>query len=113
MIYLLVAIYIGLSVLGLTFIKLSSSEILQSITIPLINIKISIFSIIGYISYICSFLLYTIIIGKFEISKIVPIVGGIVNIIIAIVGALIFKEQINISTILGIILISVGVILVS
>lgn len=113
MVYLLVTVYIGLSVLGLTFIKLSSSQILQSITLPLVNIKISIFLIIGYISYICSFLLYTIIIGKFEISKIVPIVGGIVNIIIAIIGALIFNEQVSISTILGIILISIGVILVS
>lgn len=113
MIYLLVGVYIGLSVLGLTLIKLGASEVLRTITIPLINIKISIFLILGYMSYICSFLLYTIIISKFEISKIVPIVGGIVNIIIAIVGALIFKEQVNISTILGIILISIGVILIT
>ena len=66
---------------------------------------------LGFISYVGSFLIYTFyIIKKFDLSYIYPIITGITQVLVVIAGILLFKEKLNIYGIVGIILIILGVI---
>lgn len=109
--YLFVILYLLFSVSGLTFMKLGSlNETLPALVLPFINLKLNIISILGYGCYIISFLVYTIVITKFDLGLIIPLLSGIVNVLIFIVAILIFKESFTCYSIIGIMLISIGVV---
>lgn len=112
--YLYCLIYLVFSVLGLTFIKLGAIRTeLNAISIPIIGIKLNRITILGYICYVCSFLIYTIVVTKFNLGVIIPVLSGLINIIIFIVAVVIFHEQFNIYSIAGIVFISFGVVLMN
>ena len=68
-------------------------------------------AIIGFISYIVSFLIYTFyIIRKFDLSYIYPIIAGITQVLVIVAGVLIFKERLSIPGIIGIILVIIGIV---
>ena len=114
MIYVICAIYLCLSVSGLTFMKLGSLEgAKELLTIPIINMKISGLSLIGYTCYIFSFLLYTYIVTKFDLGIIVPLLAGIVNVLVMIVAVFVFKEKFNIYSCIGVCMIIVGIFLIN
>ena len=62
-----------------------------------------------------SFILWTIILSKsnVKLSILVPVVGAIVQILIIILGITIFKEKLNIIQIWGIILTTIGIMLIT
>lgn len=77
-------------------------------TIPTININITFISLIGYSCYVASFILYSIIISKNDISILVPFIGGIVNVMTVIAGIIIFGERITLNLLIGTLFIIVG-----
>lgn len=95
------------------FMKLGSNENLKYFLIPLIGLHITYISIIGYVCYIFSFLLYTIIISKFELGVIVPILSGLVNIGVLIIAFFVFNESFNNTKLVGVILVCLGIILIN
>lgn len=112
--YLLCIIYLLFSVSGLTFMKLGAINTrLPSIKIPIVGMQLNAVSILGYMCYICSFLLYTVIISKFNLGMIVPLLSGIVNILVFVVALIIFKESATLYSVIGMILISLGIILMN
>ena len=70
-------------------------------------------SLIGFISYILSFLLFTNIIVKFDLSYIMPISSGLVQVITLISGFVIFNEQIKVKGIIGAIIVILGIIIMN
>ena len=109
--YIYVAIYLFFSVAGLTFMKLGSiNTTLRALTIPFIDLKLNVISILGYGCYAISFLVYTIVITKFDLGLIIPVLSGIVNVLIFIVAISVFKESFTWYSIIGIILITFGVV---
>lgn len=110
--YLLCGIYLIFSVTGLTFMKIGSSEKIEVI-FSIMGLKFSIQSLIGYASYAVSFLLYTIIISKFDLSFIVPLLGGILNVVVLIIGVYLFKERATLLSILGTLLIIIGIVMIN
>ena len=60
-----------------------------------------------------SFLLYYTLLEKFEVSKISPILSGSRNVILLIIGIVIFGETCDIKKVIGIILMTMGITLVS
>lgn len=60
-----------------------------------------------------SFLLYYTLLEKFEVSKISPILSGSRNVILLIIGIVIFGETCDIRKVIGIILMTMGITLVS
>lgn len=110
--YLLCGIYLIFSVTGLTFMKIGSSEKIEVI-FSIMGLKFSIQSLIGYACYAVSFLLYTIIISKFDLSFIVPLLGGILNIVVLIIGVYLFKERATLLSILGTLLIIIGIVMMN
>lgn len=110
--YIICAIYILLSISGLTFIKLGSNENVK-ILFEILGLKFSIQTITGYCCYILSFLLYTIIIPKFNLSYINPILGGISNIMILVVAVWILNEKLTKFSLIGSAFIIIGVFLMN
>ena len=74
---------------------------------------LSIVSGIGFICYLCSFILFTRIVVMFDLSYIFPIVTGIVQILTLVASAIVFKEKMSVTSILGAAIIIVGIILLN
>ena len=76
-------------------------------------IRIGYVTTLGFLCYIVSFLLWQKLLVTYDLSRIVPITTGISQILIIIIGILIFKENVSISSWIGIILIISGVVVTS
>lgn len=109
-----ILIYALLSVGGLTLIKLGSSNPLS------IGINASGFSlgagwvtICGFVLYVVSFLIYTTLVTKNDLSYLTPVSSAVVYILTLVVSLVIFKEQMTSMQWIGWCLILVGVILMN
>lgn len=106
-----IIIYLIFTVGGLVLVKMGSDSINIAINNGIFNFSMGIKAIIGFISYILSFLIYTFyIIRKFDLSYIYPIIAGITQVLVVIAGVLIFKEHLSIPGIIGIVLIIIGIV---
>lgn len=112
--YILCAIYVILTISGLTFMKMGSmAENLKGIVIPVVDMRITAISLVGYLCYGMSFLLYTVIISKFDLGFITPMLNGVVNVSILVVAFLVFKEHFTLNSAIGAVLIIAGVIVMN
>ena len=108
----LTVIYIIFTTLGLTMFKLGGN----SFTISFKNgfsFNMGYLTLLGFIFYLASFLLWQKLLGTFDLSYIVPITTGIVQVIIILIGWLFFKEKLMVQNLIGIIFVIVGIILIS
>lgn len=108
--YILVAIYLVLTTSGMALIKMGGSSTTLSFKGGSFAMSMSFISILGYLLYICSFLLWTKILTMFDLSYIVPIATGISQIIIFLMAMGIFHEHINVMGFVGIALTIAGII---
>lgn len=113
MFYILFILYLVLTSCGLLYIKLGGQSTSASITNSIFSIQLDFRLIIGLVCYVLSFLLYTIILQKRDLSYIYPISAGIINIISVLMGVIILKEKISTSGIVGIAAIVIGVVLLN
>lgn len=106
-----IIIYLILTVGGLVLVKSGAETTSLAIQNGTFNFSMQLKVMLGFISYVGSFLIYTFyIIKKFDLSYIYPIITGITQVLVVIAGILLFKEKLNIYGIVGIILIILGVI---
>ncbi len=113
MFYLLFCCYLLLSSLGLLLIKLGGNGTSLSFEPQTFSMVMSYRLVIGLCCYICSFLLFTFIVQKRNLSLIYPLSAGIMNVISVLLGVVVLKEKITISGALGIALVIAGVVLMS
>lgn len=109
---ILTILYLIFTTGGLTLMKFGG----DSISIALKNglsFKIGYITLLGFLCYLLSFLIWQKLLVTFDLSYIVPITTGIVQIIVLLLGLVIFQESISITGIIGVILIIIGVILTS
>lgn len=111
--FLLVIAYLVLTVLGLVFMKLGGNPGTLAVKEGTITLGMSIISGIGFICYLCSFLLFTRIVVIFDLSYIFPICTGIVQILTLFASALVFKENISIQSAIGVAIIILGIIIMN
>lgn len=112
--FLLVALYLILTVSGLILYKLGANqEFVFTVTNGIFNIKMSIISFIGLICYIGSFLIYLFILPKFNLSYIMPIMSAISYIGIFILSILILNEKVTTYGIIGSIVILIGILIMN
>jgi drug/metabolite transporter (DMT)-like permease len=109
--YLLIVFYVLFAVSGSTLIKLGGILDIKKVAIPFIEINISWITFLGFVFYGLSFITYTILLNKFELSFISPLTVAFVYILLMITSFLIFKEPITFQKIAGSALILLGVIL--
>ena len=108
-----VIIYLILTLCGLIFMKLGGNSGSFLFNSGNITFSINWISLIGFICYLCSFLLFTKIVIMFDLSYIMPIVTGIVQIAILVASKIIFKEAITINGLIGAIIVIVGIIIMN
>lgn len=112
--YILIAIYLILSVSGLVLFKLGcEKDFLISVSTGIFSLKISLLSILGLGCYVCSFLMFMFLISKFDMTYIVPIGTGMTQVLTFIMAVLVFKESITLAKISGTALILIGVAIIN
>lgn len=108
----LIILYVIFAVLGSTLLKYGGLETVKKLfTIPFVNMNVSLITLIGFVSYGLSFLLYTVLLNKFELSFISPLTVALVYIFLMITAFIIFKEPITVSKLIGCGLILIGILM--
>lgn len=113
MFYVLFICYIILSSLGLLLIKLGGNGTSFSFEMNAFSMAMTYRLIIGLLCYICSFLLFTLILQKKDLSLIYPLSAGIVNVVSVVLGVVVLKEKISIFSLIGIALVIAGIVFLS
>ena len=110
---ILVLIYVILTILGLILMKLGQNTGTISVNQGDVLFSINYISLLGLISYILSFLLYTRIIVNFNLSFIVPVTAGIVQLLTLGLGIILFNENISKFSIIGVTLVIAGIVIMN
>ncbi len=113
MFYLLFCCYLILSSLGLLLMKMGGSGTNLSFEPQAFSLVMPYRLMIGLLCYIGSFLLFTLILQKSNLSLIYPVSAGIMNIVSVVLGVIVLKEKITTAGAIGISLIIAGVVLLS
>lgn len=110
---ILLVVYLLLTMSGLILMKLGGNTGTVSMANGNINFGISPISLLGFVCYIGSFLLYTKMVVMFDLSYITPLCTGIVQILTLIASKIIFKENISIQGVFGASIIIIGLIIMN
>lgn len=108
-----IVLYVIFAVVGSTLLKYGGLEQVKSLfTIPFVNMSVSWITLVGFICYGISFLLYTVLLNKFALSFISPLTVSLVYILLMITAFVIFKEPITVQKIIGSSLILCGILMI-
>lgn len=110
---ILVIIYLILTISGLVLMKKGGNSGTISFNNGDANFAINLISLAGLFCYLCSFLLFTKIVVMFDLSYIMPICTGIVQICTLIASKIVFKENISVYGIIGASLVIVGIVVMN
>lgn len=112
MTWLYIVLYVIFAVLGSTLLKAGSGEGVNVLfTIPGINLPVSLMTIFGIIAYGVSFILYTVLLSRLDLSFVSPVTVGAVYILLMITAIVFFGETLTGIKITGSILVLIGIIL--
>lgn len=111
--FILVAIYLLLTVSGLVLLKLGGNSGTISVANKEITFGINLVSALGFICYIISFFLYTKIIMMFDLSYIVPVTTGIAQILTLVASYIVFKDEISFQSVGGAIIVIIGILVMN
>lgn len=109
----LIFIYLVLTLSGLVLIKKGGNPGQIHARKKEISISMSVISALGFICYLCSFLLFTKIVLMFELSYIMPVVTGIVQVMTLVVARVFFKEKIDKVSIIGACMVITGIVIMN
>jgi len=106
----MLAIYFILTVSGVILMKVGATNPLTISFKDGFNFSVGWVSFLGYTIYIISFFLWTRIVLKFDLSYIVPICTGIVQVLTMTAAVFILKEQFKPMSLIGVALIIIGIV---
>lgn len=109
---ILTFVYIVFTTLGLFLMKLGGDSLALTVKSGF-SFKIGYITLLGFLSYIFSFILWQKLLVTYDLTYIVPITTGITQLVILLVGILFFKEAINIYGIIGALFVIFGVVLIA
>lgn len=110
---LFIIVYLFFTCAGLLLIKYGATNNVFSISNNFFNLKINIYLLIGLLFYVCSFALWVIILHKFKLSYIFPLISGISYVLIIMLSHFVLHEKITGFQWIGIVIIFFGVILMN
>jgi small multidrug resistance pump len=109
----LIVLYVVFAVGGSTLIKYGGLEKATSlIVLPIVNVSVSLISLLGIACYGVSFLLYILLLNKFDLSFISPLTIGIVYVLLMGTAIVVFHEHFTVVKTLGCTLILVGIFMI-
>ena len=111
--FVLIIAYLILTVSGVVFMKLGGNPGSLALKDGTITLGMSVVSGIGFVCYLCSFLLFTRIVTMFNLSYIFPILTGIVQILTLVASSAVLKESIPWQSAIGASIIIVGIIIMN
>lgn len=100
-------LYLLLTLTGMTLIKMGGQSLSHGIRIS--RFSISLMTLVGISLYGLSFLLYTFLISRMQISIVMPLLSAIHSCALVMVGVMIFHEVLNLGQMVGIAIVIVGV----
>jgi drug/metabolite transporter (DMT)-like permease len=99
---------------GMVFIKMGGQPTHSTLfTLPVLNLGISIMSLVGFAFYALSFILYASLLGKYELSFLNPMTIGVTSILIFVSAIVFFGEVITFGKAIGLALILLGVFIIN
>lgn len=110
--YILTGLYLIFTTLGVYLMKIGGDSLKLTLN-GMFNFKIGYITLLGFICYAISFLIYQKLLVQFNLSTFVPIVTAIVQVIIFCIACFLLKEKVNVVNIFGLIFLVVGVLLLS
>ena len=111
--FILVIVYLILTTSGLIFMKLGGNSGSFAMVQKDISFTINWISLIGLVCYLMSFLLFTRLVIMFDLSYILPLCTGIVQILSLIAAKVIFKESFTTHGLIGASIIIIGIIIMN
>ena len=108
--YLLTLVYLVFTTGGLAFMKAGGDSLKMSFQDGF-TFKIGFLTFMGFAMYLVSFLLWQRMLIKFDLSTMVPIVTGIVQVLVLLIGLFVFKESISLLSLVGAIIVIAGIII--
>lgn len=110
MIYLAVFIYLCCSVGGLTLVKVGAEHNNFVLNSGFFNLSLSYATLIGLCLYMISFVMWIVIVQKFNLSYIQPVTTGLSYVLIIAASIFILKESISLFQWIGLGFILIGVV---
>lgn len=110
--YILTVLYLICTTGGMTFMKIGGDSLSLSFKNG-ITFKIGFVTFLGFFLYLISFLLWQRMIIKYDLSILVPVVTGIVQVLVLIISHFVFKESLNIISLIGVALIIIGIVVLA
>ena len=104
-------LYIVFTSLGVLFMKLGGDSLSLSLK-SMIQFKMGYMTLLGFVFYLGSFLLWQKLLVSYNLSFIVPVLTGISQVIVLLMSIFFFKESVNAYNIIGVILVIVGISLI-
>ncbi|MDB5168821.1 MAG: hypothetical protein JWO41_177 [Candidatus Saccharibacteria bacterium] len=99
---------------GMVLIKLGSQASHNAIlTLPILDFKLSIVSLLGFFLYGLSFLLYATLLTKYDLTFLNPVTIGVTSVLIFASGVIFFNEALSLIKIISLLLILSGVLLIN
>lgn len=106
---LLCICYVTFSIFGTTLIKVGTNIRQDGALFSVKDFYVSYQLILGILCYGCSFLLYTLVVSRLQISLVIPVLSAINIAALVIVGLVVFAETLNKGQIVGIAILVIGV----
>jgi drug/metabolite transporter (DMT)-like permease len=105
-------LYLLISTGGLTLIKLGSAGNAFSLD-GAISLRLNYRFLIGFFMYIVSFLMFTVILSRMNLSLFSPLAGGMAMVLNVVVGVLILEEKLSVQQLVGVVIVIVGVFIIN
>jgi len=110
----LIGIYIVLTSSGLVLFKYGTNQAFSvGLTGGQFHLNLSWISLVGLVCYVISFLLYLLIVSRFNLSYIMPLTMGIAYVLIFVLSAVVLKENITWIQLAGAAVVLVGLVLLN
>lgn len=106
--YILSSLYLLFTTCGVIFMKLGGDSLKISFTDGFV-FKIGFLTFLGFVFYLCSFILWQKLLVSYNLSFIIPVLTSLAQTLSVIAAFIIFKEPITLYKILGIVLIIGGI----
>lgn len=113
MFIILLICYILLTSAGLLMIKLGGSATSVSLAAQGISMQMDFRLLMGLVCYAASFILFTVILQKQNLSVVYPLCAGIVNVFSVVLGMIVLKESVSPTGMAGIGLVILGIVLMN
>jgi drug/metabolite transporter (DMT)-like permease len=107
--FILLIIYVITSSTGVVLIRLGGMQTKLILKADLVSLSSNWLFMSGLLFYVISFLLWIVILQKFELTYISPIAHGLVFVSIAILSRFLLHEVISWRTVIGFVLIFAGI----